>query len=93
MPGYHTHVPGLPASQGACPSVSTPYFRRGSPPLICLFFKARGCSILPSQQQNPQSLQLHVVSSEQATHLRPPLLPQPRCPSEAQDLTWTGSGC
>lgn len=45
--------------------------------------------LLP-QQQNPQACSC-TWFPEQATHLRPPLLlPQPRCPSEAWDLTWTG---
>ena len=57
VPGYHTHVPRCPASQGAWPPTSTPCFRSTNPPLICLFCKAQGCSTLLSRQQKPQSLQ------------------------------------
>lgn len=79
VPGYHTHVPRRPASQGAWPPISTPYFRRRNPPLICLFSKAQGCSTLVSTVAESPELAA-VDSSEQAAHLRPLILPQPRCP-------------
>lgn len=93
VPGYHTHVPRHPASQGAWPPTSTPYFRRRNPPLICLFSKAQGCSTLLSWQQNPQSLQLWFPRSKPSTCSLHFSSRSPDAPSEAQDLTWTGSGC